>query len=99
MKCDVSMLIESYADVLSVPMQCVLRVGGGPVVFKLEDGVPVPYPVEIGYDNGRMIHILKGIEAGDEIMLTPPLDAAEVEDEDKPSGEDNHAEMPASPGA
>lgn len=81
MKCDISMLIESHADVLSVPMQCVLRVGDEPVVFKLENGAPVPYPVKLGYDNGRMIHILGGISAGDEIMLTPPLDAAEVEEE------------------
>ena len=96
MKCEVSMLIESYADVLSVPMQCVLRVDGRPSVFKLENGVPVPYPVELGYDNGRMIHVVSGISAGDEIMLTPPLAAAEVEEEEQ-AGEKAGPENPPVP--
>ena len=94
MKCDISMLIESYPDVLSVPMQCVLRVGDNPVVFKLKNGVPVPCPVELGYDNGRMIHIIKGISAGDEIMLTPPLDAAEVENGEKTEDEEKGDDPP-----
>lgn len=81
MNCNVSMLIASYPSVVSVPMQCVLRVGGSPVVFVQRDGKPVPKPVKIGYDNGRVVHVMQGLEEGEEIMLAPPLSAAEKKDE------------------
>lgn len=90
MNCEVSMLIESYKDVIAVPLQCVLRVKGRPSVFMLENGEPVPRPVKLGYDNGRMIHIIEGLAAGDQIMLTPPLSAAE-----KTQGEGEAAEEAA----
>ena len=79
MNCEVSMLIESYADVISVPLQCVLRVKGQPSVFMVENGEPVAHPVKLGLDNGRLVHILEGLKPGDRIMLTPPLAAAEVQ--------------------
>ncbi len=78
MNCEVSMLIESYADVISVPLQCVLRVKGQPSVFMVENGEPVAHPVKLGYDNGRLVHVLEGLQPGDRIMLTPPLAAAEA---------------------
>ncbi len=81
MNCEVSMLIESYADVISVPLQCVLRVKGQPSVFMVENGEPVAHPVKLGYDNGRLVHVLEGLQPGDRIMLTPPLAAAEASSE------------------
>ena len=81
MNCEVSMLIESYSDVISVPLQCVLRVKGQPSVFMVENGEPVAHPVKLGYDNGRLVHVLEGLQPGDRIMLTPPLAAAEASSE------------------
>ena len=87
MNCEVSMLIESYADVISVPLQCVLRVKGQPSVFMVENGEPVAHPVKLGYDNGRLVHVLEGLQPGDRIMLTPPLAAAEASSESVASEE------------
>ncbi len=85
MNCEVSMLIESYADVIAVPLQCVLRVKGQTSVFMLEGGEPVAHPVKLGYDNGRLVHVVEGLAQGDQIMLTPPLSAAEVQHDEKPA--------------
>lgn len=93
MNCEVSMLIESYKDVISVPLQCVLRVNGVPSVFMLENGVPVPRQVKIGFDNGRLVHVTEGLKNGDQIMLAPPLAAAEAGQE-----EENDAEGPGEKG-
>ncbi len=79
MSCNVKMFIETHADVISVPMQCVLRIGNRPSVFLYEDGKPIAVPVEIGYDNGRFVHVISGLNAGDKVMLAPPLEAAATE--------------------
>ncbi len=76
MSCNVQMFIESHKDVISVPLQCVLRVKDKTCVFIHENGEPKAVPVEIGYDNGRFVHILSGLNEGDKIMLTPPLESA-----------------------
>lgn len=78
MNCTVNMLVASYADVVSVPLQCVIRSGGENVVFVMEDGAQVRRPVKLGRDNGRVVHVLDGLEPGDEVMLAPPLAAGEV---------------------
>ncbi len=93
MSCQASMQIASYQEVLFVPLQCVLRVGGKPTVFLLEDGKPVPRTVEIGYDNGRFVHVTKGLSEGDQIMLAPPLSAAEVQD-GKEEGKEQDSDAP-----
>ena len=97
MNCEVSMLVESYKDVIAVPLQCVLRVKGRPSVFMLENGEPVPHPVKLGYDNGRMIHIIEGLAAGDKIMLTPPLSAAEKAQEETAENEETDIEPKEKP--
>jgi HlyD family secretion protein len=52
----------------------VVRIEGRPTVFVPTDGgAPRKLPVEIGMDNGRVVHILGGVEAGTEVLLTPPL--------------------------
>ena len=60
---------------------------GKPSVFMLKDGEPVAHPVKLGYDNGRLVHILEGLAPGDRIMLTPPLAAAEATSEAAPAAE------------
>ncbi|MFZ0035068.1 MAG: hypothetical protein WAK60_08800, partial [Sedimentisphaerales bacterium] len=38
-----------------------------------------PRKVEIGLDNNRMIRIIKGLQTGEVVLLTPPLAPATVE--------------------
>ena len=103
MNCTVSMLVASYADVIAVPLQCVLRSGGESVVFVMKDGAPVRRPVKLGRDNGRVVHITEGLAAGESVMLAPPLSAGEVAGAqgDEPRGTrkegENHGGKPRKP--
>lgn len=72
MNCKTQILVASYRDVLVAPLQAVTMVDGKHVVY-LADEPTTPLPVEIGLDNGRKVHILSGINAGQKVLLDPPL--------------------------
>jgi hypothetical protein len=57
----------------------VLRVGGRPTAYVVQDGVVEEREVEIGLDNNNTIRISKGLSAGERVLLTPPLQAAALE--------------------
>ncbi len=72
-----TILIAQYDDALSVPIQAVVGRAGESVVYVIENGQAIPRAVEIGMDNNAMIHILSGLEEGEKVLLTPPLDGNE----------------------
>ncbi len=90
MGCECRIIVEEYEDVVYVPVQAVVRVGGEPTVFLAKDGKTVARKVELGLDNNRMAHILSGLEEGDEVLLTPPLSAG-----DSSSDQEAIPEVPA----
>lgn len=73
MSCDVELVKEDHERALFVPVQCVVRVDGAPRVYVKSDGKWEPRAVRVGLDNNRMIHILEGVRAGEEVMLAPPV--------------------------
>jgi HlyD family secretion protein len=73
MNCQAEIIIAQYPDALYVPIQAVVRVGAAPTVYVREGRSFQPRPIEIGLDNNSMVHVLAGLEAGDEVLLTPPL--------------------------
>jgi HlyD family secretion protein len=84
MSCQAEIVIERHTDVLYVPVQAVLRVAGTPTVYVRDGMVFEPRTVETGLDNNRMIHVLSGLEPGDVVLLTPPLEAAGLDYQKKP---------------
>ena len=78
MSCKAEIIIEQYEDAVYVPIQAVLRVAGETTVYVLKGGERQPRKVEIGLDNNRMVRIISGLEAGEVVMLTPPLRSAEI---------------------
>lgn len=70
----VEIVIEELSDVLTVPIQAVTTIDGEQVCFRNNGGDPEPIPVEVGKFNTKYIEIRSGLEVGDEVMLTPPLD-------------------------
>ncbi|MDA3787503.1 MAG: HlyD family secretion protein [Desulfobacula sp.] len=79
MSCQAQIVIESHSNVLYVPVQAVLRVAGVSTVY-VRNGLEFePRPVTTGLDNNRMIHVIKGLDPGDIVLLTPPLKAAGVD--------------------
>ncbi|MHC4364315.1 MAG: efflux RND transporter periplasmic adaptor subunit [Planctomycetota bacterium] len=79
MSCRAEIIIEEYEDILYVPVQAVLRVGGQPTVYVWNGKDFELRAVEIGLDNNRMIRTISGLKEGQVVLLTPPLAPAEVE--------------------
>ncbi len=67
-------VITNLEDVLTVPIQCVTTVKGQQVCYVKGLGGTKPVPVEIGLFNNKFIEIKSGLEAGDRVMLAPPID-------------------------
>jgi HlyD family secretion protein len=79
MSCKAEIIIEEYDDVIYIPVQAVLRIGGKHTVYVQSGREFEPRRVEIGLDNNRMIRIIEGLQVGEIVLLTPPLAPATVE--------------------
>lgn len=71
-------IIDELEDAVHVPLQAVVRSGTEAVVFVQTPRGVVQRVVETGQDNNRMIHILSGLEAGERVLLTPPLEVTQA---------------------
>lgn len=80
MTCKAEIIVEQYEDAVYVPVWAVLRVGGAPTVYVVKDGVVEQRKVDIGLDNNRMVKINSGVDAGEAVLLTPPLKSATAEE-------------------
>jgi len=78
MSCEAEIIVQQYKDVIYVPMQAVIRVGTEPTVYVQAGDSSEPRKVKTGLDNNKMIHILEGLDAGDVVLLNPPLKSAAV---------------------
>lgn len=92
MSCRAEIIVDYYPETLYVPVQAVTRVNGKPTVYLPGGDGPEARPVEIGLDNNVNVRILKGLEAGEKVLLNPPLAQASAHDEQPPS-----MDMPAIP--
>ncbi len=82
MSCRAEIIVESFDDAVYVPVQAVLTIGGRQQVFVQNGNKAEPRPVETGLDNNRMVVISAGLHPGESVLLTPPLEAAAVGEED-----------------
>lgn len=67
-------IITNIANAISVPIQAVTTLKGRQVVYVVRGGGSEPRPVEVGLFNTKFIQILSGLESGDRVLLSPPLD-------------------------
>ncbi|MBW2065130.1 MAG: efflux RND transporter periplasmic adaptor subunit [Deltaproteobacteria bacterium] len=79
MSCKAEIIVEQYEEATYVPVQAVLRIGGKPVVYVMNGESFEPREVEIGWDNNRMVRIIRGLEPGEIVSMTPPLSEASLE--------------------
>ena len=79
MTCKAEIVIAQRDDVVYIPVQAVINVGGKPTVYVLENGKPVARTVKTGLDNNRMICIEEGLDEGEPVLMSPPLDAGATE--------------------
>lgn len=76
MNCRAEIIIDQIDNAVYVPIQSVVRVGDQSVVYIDQAGRVAPRVIETGLDNARMIHVTDGLEAGERVLLNPPLDEA-----------------------
>jgi HlyD family secretion protein len=75
MNCKVEIIVENYEDVLQIPIQAVVRSGRRAIVYVEQlDKTFRPQAISVGYDNGSLILVQSGLNAGDKVWLTPPLE-------------------------
>lgn len=79
MSCKAEIIVAQYEDTVYVPVVAVLRVAGQPTVYVVQDGSYQERQVEIGLDDDNMISIISGLNEGEVVLMTPPLDAATME--------------------
>ena len=73
MSCEAEILIAFYPSAIYVPVQSVVRVQGHPTVYVRTKSGLEARQIDLGLDNSRMVRVLKGLEPGEEVSLTPPL--------------------------
>lgn len=75
MSCRAEIMVAEYPEALYVPVQAVTRIDGMPTVYVRQGANFGPRQVEVGLDNNRMVHVLGGLEVGEAVLLTPPLES------------------------
>ncbi len=87
MNCQAEIMVEHLEDAVYVPVQSIYSVKGVTTAFlKHRSGVE-QRTVVIGNDDNQMVHILEGLEVGEEVLLAPPLGlAASVSDSTSADG-------------
>ena len=64
-----------------------MRIDDDAYVYVQDDSEWELRKVEVGLDNNRMIHILKGVKPGEVVMTAPPVQ--EEKDEEVNGGDDS----------
>jgi len=72
MSAKVEILVEELHEVLIVPVQVVANRDGKKVCYVWSPGGAQPRVVETGAFNDVFVQILSGLEAGEEVLLSPP---------------------------
>ena len=83
MSCQAEIIVEQHANALYVPVQAVTRIGQTPTVYVRRGGTFEPQSIEIGLDNNSKVHVISGLEEGQEVLLTPPLEASAAAQEEQ----------------
>jgi hypothetical protein len=62
--------VKQVPDVLTVPTSAIHEENGQTVVYQMKDGAQVSTPVTVGTVYGTTTQITKGLNAGDEVVVT-----------------------------
>ena len=70
MHAKVEIVTESREDVIVIPSQAVLIRNNREIVYLVQDDKAVVVEVKTGLDNGSIIEVVSGINAGDEVVIS-----------------------------
>ena len=72
MSAKVEILVDQLDDVLMVPVQVVANRAGRKVCYVATDAGPEERQVETGAFNNTFVEIVRGLQAGENVLLSPP---------------------------
>ena len=78
---------QSLKDVLYIPLDAMVVEDGIPVVFKQDGGRVIKQEIATGVMNDDEVVIVKGLEEGQTVLLSPPLNRDELEVQRLPGSE------------
>lgn len=73
MSCKVEILVRRLNDVITVPIQVVANRQGKKVCYVATPQGPQVREVQTGAFNDTFVQVVSGLEAGEEVLLNPPL--------------------------
>jgi len=88
MSAKVEIIIAHYTNVIAVPIQAVTTIKGKRACYVLASDRAEPRFVKTGQANDSFIHILEGLNVGDEVLLHPPEPAEAGEPPEPDLGEE-----------
>lgn len=68
----VRVAIWEAQDALRVPIDALVEADGQPSVFVIQNGRARKVPIEIGHRTAQQVEVLKGLSAGQQVVLGPP---------------------------
>ncbi len=74
--CRADIIIKQFDQAIYVPVQSVVREKGKSVVYTVERGSLEPNFVQTGLSDNEYVVITDGLQAGQQVSLSPPLDKA-----------------------
>jgi len=92
MSCQAEIIIDQFDNATYVPVQAVIQQNGKPTVYVARDNRFIVRQVKIGMDNNRMVHVLEGLQPGENVLLAPPLTEAAKTSQDMIPTEGNTQE-------
>ena len=105
MSCKVEILVRQLRDVVLVPIQVVANRGGRKVCYVVTSTGTEERVVTTGAFSDTLVQIVDGLEAGEEVLLNPPMFSTTAEDTAfqqrfqrsnvTPDNEDSRQETPA----
>lgn len=75
MRAQASILTDTFANALRVPIETVFYYDGKAICFVWDDDEAQPQPVQLGASDGKYVVIKAGLEAGQQVLLTRPRQA------------------------
>ena len=76
--CSAEIIIDQYENAIYVPIEAVMSVEGKPTAYIVRGNKIKPRTVETGLDNDIVIRIASGLEPGETVSLSPPLEQSSV---------------------
>ncbi len=64
----IEVVYDQRSDALTIPRVALLEDEGEPAVFVVRDGKAARAPVQLGYTNGEIAEVRKGLKEGDEVV-------------------------------